>query len=205
MQMSRTSPSTPLAGSCTAPPTIRSRSPPLIAPPPARDGRPLAAAAAKRLGRSPRMRQHRRERQRHLVHAIARARARGSRRRRYRSPPAPRRPRSPAARSPRRARCRARSSPSSGRRAGDQHRIRSTGAESIEPGARRSILRPPSRRLTRIGYPVCQVSAASAPERLPPARRPTSIARVGPLRSCASASRPSARRSSRGFRPGSAS
>jgi hypothetical protein len=63
----------------------------------------------------------------------------------------------------------------------------------------------PSCRLTRIGYPVCHVSAASAPGRLPPARSPTTIARVGPLRICASASRLSARRSSRGFFPGSAS
>ncbi len=51
----------------------------------------------------------------------------------------------------------------------------------------------PYRYVTAMGYPVCQVSTASAPERLPPARSELSAARVGPLSACASAMSPSAR------------
>ena len=70
MQTSRISPSTPLAGSCTAPPTIRSRSPAhrRLPPEPARSApssRTSVSAAAAR------GRQDRRQRQRHVVHPVA--------------------------------------------------------------------------------------------------------------------------------------
>ena len=44
-----------------------------------------------------------------------------------------------------------------------------------------------------MGYPVCHVSTASAPERLPPARSELSAARVPPLSAWVSAINPSAR------------
>ena len=143
------------------------------------------------------------QRQRHVVHPVARYRPRGCLRRRCRSRRGP-------------APC-ARPGPTIHRRCpAPTRRVRPSAApapatstasappaRAAEPASGRDGIagsRPGSS--PRIGYPVCQVSAASAPERFPPARSALSAARVGPLRACVSAMRLSARWASRAAPPG---
>ena len=87
-----------------------------------------------------------------------------------------------------------------------------TSAASTSPPASRSAAPAcgryvgyPRPKSTANGNPVCHVSTASAPERLPPPRSIERAQRVGPFSACASAVRASARSGSAGVAPGSAS
>ena len=50
-----------------------------------------------------------------------------------------------------------------------------------QPALGRRVARVAGAKVTARGYPVCHVSTASAPERLPPARSVLSAARVAPV------------------------